>query len=466
MLTIFKRSNTNPNNLWLLIRTYCATGSNSNPNNLYSRISPLGNPNLSIVPVLDQWVQEGQKVRAFDLRRIIRDLRGRKRYTHALEISEWMSSKGLCLFSPGDQAVQLDLIGRVRGLNVAETYFNMLNEHEKIDKIYGALLNCYVRAGLVDKSISHMQKMKEMGFASSTLSYNDLMCLYTHTGQLEKIPDVLLEMKKNSVTPDNFTYRICMNSYGARSDVKSMEKLLGEMESQSHISMDWTTYSTVANLYIKAGLKEKALIFLKKLEEKLHNDALGFNHLISLYASLGNKDEVRRIWGFQKVTCKKQLNRDYITMLGSLVKLGELEEAKEVLEEWESSCHCYDLRVPNILLIGYCKEGLVEKAEKMLEDIVKRGKTPIPNSWAIIAKAYLDKENMGKAFECMKNALAVKAENPGWRPKALLVSRVLNWLRDEGEVDEAEDFVSSMKKVDALNAAMYQDLIRESEEAK
>ncbi|KAI8017472.1 Pentatricopeptide repeat-containing protein [Camellia lanceoleosa] len=86
MLTIFKRSNTNPNNLWVLIRTYCATGSNSNPNNLYSRISPLENPNLSIVSVLHQWVQEGQKVRAFELRRIIRDLRGRKRYTHALEV--------------------------------------------------------------------------------------------------------------------------------------------------------------------------------------------------------------------------------------------------------------------------------------------------------------------------------------------------------------------------------------------
>lgn len=366
-----------------------------------------------------------------------------------------MSSKGLCRFSPGDRAVQLDLIGKVRGLNAAESCFHMLNELEKVDKTYGALLNCYVRAGLVDKSISHMQKMKEMGFASSTLNYNDLMCLYTHTNQLEKIPDVLSEMKKNGVSPDNFSYRICINSHGARSDHENMEKLLEEMESQPHITMDWTTYSVVANSYVKAGLKEKALTFLRKLEEKINGDALGYNHLISLFASLGNKNEIKRLWGLKKIAGKKQKNWDYINMLGSLVKLGELEEAKTLLEEWESSCLCYDFRVPNVLIIGYCQNGLIEKAEAMLQDIIEKGRTPFPNSWAIIAKAYLDMHDMEKAFECMKNALAVKAENPGWRPKSSLVSSLLNWLQDKGEL-EVETFVSSLKTVVAFDSEMDQ----------
>ncbi|GFZ07517.1 tetratricopeptide repeat (TPR)-like superfamily protein [Actinidia rufa] len=344
-------------------------------------------------------------------------------------ISEWMSRKGLCPFSPGDRAVQLDVIGRVHGLNAAESYFYKLNEQERIDKIYGALLNCYVREGLVDKSISHMQKMKDMGFASSSLSYNNLMSLYTRNGQFEKIPDVLSEMKKNGVCPDSVSYKICMNSYGARSGLNNLEKLLTEMESQPHIALDWTTYTTVANIYVKAGLKENALIFLKKSEEKLQKNALGYNYLISLYSRLGNKDE--------------------------------LEEAKALLEEWESNCYFYDFRVPNILLIGYCQKGLIKKAEELLRGTIKKGKTPIPNSWAIIAAAYLEKENMEKAFKCMKNALAVKAENPGWRPKPSVVSSILNWLRDKGEV-ELEAFVSSLRTVIAINTEMYQALIEAS----
>ncbi|KAF9603689.1 hypothetical protein IFM89_037452, partial [Coptis chinensis] len=64
-------------------------------------------------------------------------------------VSEWMEKKVECTFSSGERAVQLDLIGRVRGLT--------------------------------DKSVSHLQKMKENGFASTPLCYNDLMCLYTNT---------------------------------------------------------------------------------------------------------------------------------------------------------------------------------------------------------------------------------------------------------------------------------------------
>jgi pentatricopeptide repeat protein len=41
--------------------------------------------------------------------------------------------------------------------------------------------------------------------------------------------------------------------------------------------------------------------------------------------------------------------------------------------------------VPNVLLIGYSKNGMIEKAETMLRSMVEKGKNPIPNSWAIIA---------------------------------------------------------------------------------
>ncbi|KAF2286011.1 hypothetical protein GH714_009659 [Hevea brasiliensis] len=236
-------------------------------------------------------------------------------------------------------------------------------------------------------------------------------------------------MKENGVSPDNFSYRICMNSCAARSDLSGVEKILEEMDNQPHISVDWITYSTVANIYIKAGLKERALVYLKKCEEKVTKDALGYNHLVSLYASLGNK-EMMRLWGLAKAKCKKQVNRDYITMLGSLVKLGELEEAEKLLQEWESSCQCYDFRVPNVLLIGYCQKGLVEKAEAMLRDIVKKQKTATPN------------------------------KNKGWRPKPTLISSILSWLADNGDAEDVEAFVSSLENKVPKDRELYHTLVK------
>jgi len=296
-----------------------------------------------------------------------------------------MSDKGLCPISAGDRAVQLDLIGKVRGLDIAESYFQNLSENDKTDKLHGALLNCYVREGLVDKSLSLMQKMKDMGFLS-VLNYNSIMCLYTQTGQLEKVPEVMTLMKEDGVSPDIFSYRICINSYGARSDLVNMEKVLEEVESQSYIVTDWDTYSMVANFYIKAGLKEKALINLKKCEEKAEkHNVLAYNYLISQYASLGNKITMMRLWEHKKANCKKQLSGEYITMLSSLLKVGEFDQAEKVLEEWELSGNSYDFRVPRTLFFGYSHRGLVEKAEAVLLRMVEKVKSQcVTTEWNIV----------------------------------------------------------------------------------
>lgn len=428
---------------------------------LYSRISPLGSTGTSVVPELDDWLHKGNKVGVGELRRIVKDLRKRKRFTQALEVSEWMNKKGICIFSPIEHAVQLDLIGRVQGFVSAESYFNNLKDQDKTNKTYGALLNCYVRQCQTEKSLSHMQKMKEMGFASSALNYNDMMCLYTNVGQHEKVPDILTEMKENNVSPDNFSYRICINSYGVRSDLEGMERILKEMECHPHIVMDWNTYSVVANFYIKAGLPHKAIDALKKSEEKLDKkDGLGYNHLISLYAKLGKKDEVLRLWGLEKSACNRCINRDFIKMLESLVRLGELEEAEKVLEEWESSGNCYDFRVPNTVIVGYSEKGLHEKAEAMLGDLMEKGKATTSNSWSIVAGGYLHKGEMEKALECLKAAFSLHVENKGWKPNPKVIRGILSWLGDKGSVGDVEAFVSSLRTVIPVNRQMYHALIK------
>lgn len=70
-------------------RTYYT--SRSRKISLYNKISPLGDPNTSVVPELDNWVQNGNKVRVAELQRIIRDLRKRKRFSQALEVRHFLS---------------------------------------------------------------------------------------------------------------------------------------------------------------------------------------------------------------------------------------------------------------------------------------------------------------------------------------------------------------------------------------
>ncbi|KAL9265157.1 Pentatricopeptide repeat-containing protein [Drosera capensis] len=419
--------------------------------NIFTKISLIvaGSPNTRLSPILDEWVVDeelGRKMTALDLRDVVRGLRAKKRFHQALEVSEWMSEKGVFSFSLTDRTIKLDLIGKVHGVRAAETYFNKMAD--KSDKMHGALLYCYVREGLIDEALCLFQKMKEMGIATSALTYNDIMSLYLNTNRLEKIPAVLSDMKANGVIPDAFSYRMCLKSYGSKSDFASIEKLLDEVEDQQHMLVHWSIYTTAANLYLEAGLKERALHYLKKAEEKVvKKDWKGYNSLLIFYTRLGDKSEILRLWNLKKATSRKLNNADYAITMNGLSKLGEIEEVENLFEEWQSAGTLYDFRVPNWLLIAYTKRGLTQKAEILLEKIINEGHDPIPNSWSIIATGHVSEGNMDKVLECMEKAIALQPQHEGWYPNAAVASSVLSWLNENGDAERMKSFVDSLKRI-------------------
>ncbi|KAF8722583.1 hypothetical protein HU200_022417 [Digitaria exilis] len=437
---------------------------------LESTLWPLGHPGTLLVPEIELWAaRPGNRLRAVELQRIVKELRKRRRHRQALEVSEWMNHNGHVKFQPKDHAVHLDLIGEIHGVAAAETYFDNLSDSDKTEKPYGALLNCYTRELLVDKALAHFQKMKELGFVFSTLPYNNLMGLYTNLGQHERVPSVIAQMKSNGIIPDNFSYRICINSYGARADFFGLENTLEEMECEPQITVDWNTYAVVASNYIKGNLREKAYSALQKAESKIDKrDPDPYNHLITLYGHLGDKSEVKRLWALQMSNCKRHINKDYTTMLAVLVKLDEITEAEALLKEWESSKNAFDFQVPNVLLTGYRQKDLLEKAEMLLDDFLKKGKTPPSISWAIVAIGYAEKGNVVKAYELTKNALRVYSSNSGWIPRPSMIEMILKYLGDEGELKDVETFVDLLKVAVPMNSDMTEALsmARAREETK
>lgn len=375
-----------------------------------------------------------------------------------VQVSEWMNKKGICAFTPIDHAVQLDLIGKVHGFLEAEKYFNGLTEQDKTEKTYGALLHSYVRQRETEKAISHFQKMKEKGFVSP-VAYNDIMCLYIRTSETDKVHDILEEMKKNGVSPDNLSYRMCINSYGDKMDIEGMENILTEMEKDSNIVMDWNTYTVVANCYIKGKFLDKANNALKKAERQLvKKDGLGYNHLISLQAGLGNKDDVIRLWGLQKSVCKRQINRDYITIVKSLVRLDEFEEAEKLLIEWNSSGNYYDFRVPCFIIDGYLEKGSCDKAKDLLDNLLKEQKATTPDSWGRLAVEFLKKGEVDTSISCMESAFSLGKKD--WKMDSEVVEKLLNGVGEKASLQDVESFVKKLKKFVKFDRGMYHALMK------
>ncbi|KAJ0041234.1 hypothetical protein Pint_26649 [Pistacia integerrima] len=392
-------------------------------NALYRRISPIGSPRVSIVPVLDQWVEEGRPVDKEQLHVFIKELRSYRRFRHALEISMWMTDKRNLPLTSADVAIRLDLISKVHGTGQAENYFNNVPEQLKGLSVYSAMLNCY----------------------ASTANY-------------KKLDSLMHEMQEKGIAHDKFTMGIRLSAFGATSDVEGIDKTLAVMESDPNVVVDWTVYNNAATGYAKTGHLDKALEMLKKSEGlitgKKSNKAYEF--LITQYAKFGKKDDVLRLWELYKKN-QKIYNKGYMCVIPSLLKFNDFESAKKIFEEWESVNGSYDIRILNLMISAYSRKGLLQEAESLIDGAKLKGGKPDQTTWLHMAIGYVQNSQTQKAVEAMKEALVVC--RTGWKPRKKIFAACLKYFKDEGDVEGAEKFMELLRKKDIISVELQDRLL-------
>jgi len=281
-----------------------------------------------------------------------------------------------------------------------------------------------------------MQKLKQLGYAS-TLAYNVMMTLYAKLGYLEKLQSLVLEMEDNGISGDLISYNILLNVYASVPNVAEMEKVLMKMEADP-LLIDWSSYAIAAKGYLKAGDIEKANESLKKCEHRLmgKREKLGIDMLITLYTSMGNKDDVYRIWNKYKKKVKRH-NSSYHCMIRGLEKLDDLDGAEEIFAEWETNRVQFDIRIPNLLISAYCKKGHMEKAISIIEQLEESGKHPNGSTWNRLALGYCVQNDMDKAVDTMKKAIL--ASQPGWKPHFHSLASCAKYLQSKGDTQGEEE---------------------------
>ncbi|KAG5556315.1 hypothetical protein RHGRI_006801 [Rhododendron griersonianum] len=373
-----------------------------------------------------------------------------------LKVSQWMSDKKKFQLSFNDIAVQLDLISKVHGTKLAENYFNNIPEKSKGVEAYGVLLNCYARDKSVEKAEAIMQKMRELG--QTTFTFNVMLNLYRLVEKHDKIDLLVHEMEEKGIKYDKFTFSILFNTYADLSDTIGMDRIVQRMEYYPNMVLDWIAYSIAAKEFIKAGLTKKALEMLKKSEGLIlasKRRSMAYEFLLTQYAAIGEKDEVLRLWELHKKT-EKIYNKSYISMITSLLKLDDIEEAEKIFEEWDSSELFYDFQVPNFLIGAYCRKGLMEKAETLINRArMKRGK-PLAQTWYYLASGYVNVNEMPKAIEALK--VAVSAFRPGWKPSGPILVACLEYLKEKGDVEEAKEFLGLLLGKGVLSIGIHDKL--------
>lgn len=430
-----------------------------NGDSLYRRISPLGDPNASIVPVLDQWIKEGKHVVKEELQSMIKVLRDYRRYKHALEVSYWMTDKRFFTPQPSDIGVRMHLILKVKGLEEVEKYLDSVPRQFKGFHIYSALLNCYTTEKSVEKAEAIMQKVRDRGFARTPLCYNLMMNMYYQTGNWEKMDNMMNEMEGKGIVFDQFTLMIRLSAYAAAGDSDGIDKIATMMESDKRITLDWNAYTIIAEKYLNVGQTEKALAMLTKLEGMLatiKNKHEAFYLVLRLYAQAGKKEELHRVWDLYEQN-QKIYNKGYISMLNSLMKFDDREGAEQIFEEWESRGLSYDFRIPNFLIGAYCRNGLLHKAEALINRGLSKGGVPSVITWCHLASGYIHDDEVSKAIEALDKAISICP--PKFVPSKETLCTCVEYWENKGNMEKAEEFVRSLE-VEGVFSAVFCDKLR------
>ncbi|CAH9132728.1 unnamed protein product [Cuscuta epithymum] len=410
----------------------------------------------SAVITIRKWKEEGHTARKYELNRVVRELRKLRRYKHALEVCEWMRIQDDIHLLSGDYAVHLDLISKVRGMNSAEKFFEDIPEDMIDYSTCSALLHCYVQEKDTVKAEALMERMSECGYLNHPLPYNHMLSLYISTGQLEKIPNTILELKKNT-KPDLVSYNLWLAVCSSLNDVETAEKIFLELK-KAKIDPDWVTFSTMSSIYIKSSQNEKAESTLREMEKNVFKRTrVAFPSLVSLYTHVKSKNEVQRVWKKMKSIYHKLNDSEYTCMISSLLKLDDFEGALNTYTEWESVSVTKDTRISNLVLAAYIKNDQLDMAESFKEQMVQKGIPPSYTTWELFTWGYIKHKKMNEVLNSFKKAIACVKK---WDPDVKIVREMFGLLEEQGNVGLAEDLIVILRRAGHVNTEVYNLLLR------
>ncbi|CAN4077976.1 unnamed protein product [Withania somnifera] len=410
----------------------------------------------SAVIAIRQWKELGHPVLKYELNRIVRELRRHRRYKHALEVCEWMRVQDDIQLVSGDYAVHLDLIAKVRGMSSAEKFFEDLPDKLKVQTTFTALLHTYVQHKDTAKAEALMEKMSECGFLKCPLPYNHMLSLYISQGQLEKVPGLIQELKKNT-SPDIVSCNLELAVFALQNNVEAAEKAFLELK-KAKLDPDWITFSTLTNIYTKSSLPDKAKSTLREMEKRVSRKArAAFSSLISLHTNLESKDEVFRIWKEMKSIFRKLNDKEYACIISSLLKLDEFGEAMNLYTEWEAVSVTKDTRISNLIVAAYINKNEMEKAVEFQKRMVQKGIAPSCTTWELLTRGYLKQKEMDKVLEFFKKTVTSVSK---WDPDTKMVQEMFHVVEEQGNIQVAEQLLVTLRHAKHVNTEIYNALLR------
>ncbi|XP_016459379.1 small ribosomal subunit protein mL103 (rPPR7)-like isoform X1 [Nicotiana tabacum] len=223
---------------------------------------------------------------------------------------------------------------------------SFLDSHKNSSQItqepfLSSIIRSYGVAGMFDHALNIYHEMDDLGTPRSTISFNVLLSACVHSKQYDRVPHLFDEIPvKYGFLPDKVSYGILIRSY------------------------------------CENGSPEMAMERLKEMEEKdVEITTVTFTTILHSFYKKGKIDEAKRVWNEMVIRGHGPDVGAYNVKIMN-IQGGDPEGVKALIEEMSDAGLKPDTISYNYLMTCYCKNGLMDEAQKVYEDLGSKGCNP------------------------------------------------------------------------------------------
>ncbi|KAJ3705657.1 hypothetical protein LUZ61_009362 [Rhynchospora tenuis] len=404
-----------------LIHWYCQCGKISEASELFSRMEKIVWPNLFTYNLLINGLCNEGKIK--DAQKMFDKMRQRGLSPDIVSYNTLIS--GYCKTGDVHQAkVSQNKISLRRAGNFKRA-LKLVTEIRKRGLTVNEITITTIVHGFCNKGSTYdallaMNEIKKCSIKPSVVCYNALINGYCILGHMNEALEIVKDMEEKGIRPNVVTYSIIISGY-----CKSCEFNRAEFSKeilQKGIKPGKIMYASLVDAFCKARkLFNAQEVFVEMLESGLQLNELTYRTLIDCHCQNGDLKSALFLHG--KVIKKGALPDGVAdnVLIKSLSKLARVKEAERALNKETENLlykvqsqklmhdspdynviieHCTKAGFKSVvsLLKGFCMNGLMDEADKVLHLMLERKWKPDASVYSMLIHGHATSGNAGKAL--------------------------------------------------------------------
>ncbi|KAH7387589.1 hypothetical protein KP509_16G031400 [Ceratopteris richardii] len=304
---------------------------------------------------------------------------------------------------------------------------------------FGLLIRAYIRCNMVDEAMDIFTKLCAVAMVDEIMCHN-LICMCKSVGRYDEAIHVFNEIcRVQNVKPSLRTRCAIIDVFSSKGSIKEGEAIF--MEIRKCEDIDAATYNVVLNMYLRAGILEKAAGILRDAlqNKELVPDSYLFHCMLKVCAKCGLQNEAIQV--YYKIKSSQIVWTESL-FNGVIHSCGRVLPSEEVVKLFNAMMTA---KMPvnnvtcNILIDIFGKAGLLEKARFVVRLAQKQG---VQDS--ITFSTMIDAYGKHKKFDEMESLL-IEMLNEGFKDCVEGYNSVLDAYGDSGQITNMEKTLVRMR---------------------